>query len=125
MPHGDGVSGEQEKIIGRTKIDNVEIDDDDAPRKSHKSLTTIVDEQGVEHDILRDNMPFGSAGRGEFGTYFIGYSRRLWVIEKMLERMFVGDPPGMYDRLLDFSSAMTGATFFAPSRKALTALCNV
>jgi putative iron-dependent peroxidase len=117
--------GEQEKIIGRTKIDNVEIDDDDAPRKSHKSLATIVDDQGVEHDILRDNMPFGSAGRGEFGTYFIGYSRHLWVIEKMLERMFVGDPPGSYDRLLDYSTAMTGTTFFAPSRKVLTALCNV
>jgi putative iron-dependent peroxidase len=117
--------GEQEKIIGRTKIDNVEIDDDDAPRKSHKSLATIVDDQGVEHDILRDNMPFGSAGRGEFGTYFIGYSRHLWVIEKMLERMFVGDPPGSYDRLLDYSTAMTGTTFFAPSRNVLTALCDV
>jgi putative iron-dependent peroxidase len=115
---------EQEKIIGRTKIDNVEIDDDNAPRKSHKSLATIVDEQGVERDILRDNMPFGSAGRGEFGTYFIGYSRHLWVTEKMLERMFVGDPPGKYDRLLDFSVAKTGTTFFAPSRKVLTALCN-
>ncbi len=112
----------QEEIIGRRKIDNVEIDDDDAPRKSHKTLATIVDAEGVEHDILRDNMPFGRPGQGEFGTYFIGYSRCLWVIEKMLQRMYVGEPPGAYDRLLDFSTPQTGATFFAPARPTLQAL---
>ncbi|MFT3732146.1 MAG: Dyp-type peroxidase [Hyphomicrobium sp.] len=112
----------QEAIIGRTKIDNVEIDDDDAPRKSHKSLATIVDTNGHEYDILRDNMPFGRPGQREFGTYFIGYSRYLWVIEKMLERMYLGDTPGAYDRLLDFSTPLTGATFFAPARPALEAL---
>jgi putative iron-dependent peroxidase len=60
----------QEEIIGRTKIDNIEIDDDDAPRKSHKSLATIVDADGTEYDILRDNMPFGRPGRQEFGTAY-------------------------------------------------------
>ncbi|MCO5144890.1 MAG: Dyp-type peroxidase [Aquamicrobium sp.] len=114
----------QEKIIGRTKVDNIELDDDAAARKSHKSLATIVDAQGAEHDILRDNMPFGSPGRREFGTYFIGYSRRLWVIEKMLERMFVGEPAGAYDQLLDFSTARTGTTFFAPSRSTLARLAD-
>jgi putative iron-dependent peroxidase len=114
----------QEKIIGRTKIDNIEIDDDDASRKSHKSLATIVDADGNEHDILRDNMPFGRPGQREFGTYFIGYSRYLWVIEKMLQRMFVGDPPGAYDRLLDFSTPQTGTTFFAPSRPTLQTLAQ-
>ena len=112
----------QEEIIGRTKIDNIEIDDDDAPRKSHKSLATIVDADGNEHDILRDNMPFGRPGQREFGTYFIGYSRYLWVIEKMLQRMYIGDPPGAYDRLLDVSTPHTGTTFFAPSRPTLQAL---
>jgi porphyrinogen peroxidase len=106
---------EQEAIIGRTKSDNVEIDDDDAPRKSHKTLSTIDDGAGGELAILRDNMPFGRPGHGEFGTYFIGYSSRLWVIEQMLERMFVGVPAGAYDRLLDFSTAMTGSTFFVPT----------
>ncbi|MBA8878323.1 Dyp-type peroxidase [Phyllobacterium myrsinacearum] len=109
----------QEAIIGRTKIDNVEIDDDDAPRKSHKSLATIVDADGNECDILRDNMPFGQPGRQEFGTYFIGYARHLWVIEEMLRRMYVGDPVGSYDRLLDVSTPLTGTTFFAPARPAL------
>jgi porphyrinogen peroxidase len=114
----------QEEIIGRTKIDNIEIDDDDAPRKSHKSLATIVDSDGNEYDILRDNMPFGRPGQREFGTYFIGYSRYLWVIEKMLQRMYVGDPPGAYDRLLDFSTPRTGTTFFAPSRPTLQKLAQ-
>lgn len=114
---------EQETIIGRTKADNIELDDAPAAaQKSHKTLATIVDDQGTEHDILRDNMPFGSPGRREYGTYFIGYSRHLWVIEKMLERMFIGDPAGAHDRLLDFSTAKTGTTFFAPSRRTLKAL---
>ena len=113
----------QEEIIGRTKIDNIELDDG-ARRKSHKSLATIVDTEGNEHDILRDNMPFGRPGQGEFGTYFIGYSRYLWVIEKMLQRMYIGDPPGAYDRLLDFSTPHTGVTFFAPARPTLQALAQ-
>jgi porphyrinogen peroxidase len=110
----------QENIIGRTKADNVELDD--TGRESHKTLTTIVDGDGVEHDILRDNMPFGSPGRGEFGTYFIGYTRNLWVIEKMLANMFKGASAGRYDRILDFSTPMTGTTFFAPSYSMLKSL---
>jgi porphyrinogen peroxidase len=115
---------EQEAIMGRTKVDNIELDDDDAPRKSHKSLATIDDGAGGELAILRDNMPFGRPGAGEFGTYFIGYSGRLWVTERMIERMFVGVPPGAYDRLLDFSTAMTGSTFFVPTAGMLEALAE-
>jgi len=111
----------QESIIGRTKADNVELQDS-AAGESHKQLTTIVDAQGVEHDILRDNMPFGSPGRGEFGTYFIGYTRNLWVIEKMLANMFKGISAGRHDRILDFSTPVTGTTFFAPSYSMLKSL---
>ena len=113
---------QQEAIIGRTKLDNIELDDAASGQRSHKTLTTIEDENGDEHDILRDNMPFGSPGSGEFGTYFIGYSRRLWVIERMLQRMFIGDPPGLHDRLLDFSKPLTGTTFFALSASLLASL---
>ncbi|MFB2583628.1 Dyp-type peroxidase [Herbiconiux liukaitaii] len=113
---------QQERIIGRTKADNVELDDEPGERKSHKALNTITDANGVEHDILRDNMPFGRPGAGEFGTYFIGYARELWVIEQMLRHMFVGDPIGSYDRILDFSTAVTGSTFFVPSNDVLEAL---
>ena len=112
----------QEGIIGRTKADNIELDDAESGQQSHKSLTTIEDADGEEHEILRDNMPFGSPGSGEFGTYFIGYTAELWVIERMMERMFVGDPPGLHDRILDFSKPLTGTTFFAPSASVLARL---
>jgi len=105
---------EQEQIVGRTKLSDVELDDPVKPTNSHSSLTTIV-EGGKEIKILRDNMPFGNASKGEFGTYFIGDSRSPATIEKMLENMFVGRPPGNYDRLLDFSRAVTGNLFFVPS----------
>ncbi len=84
------------------------------PTYAHNALTKIV-EGGKEIKILRDNMPFGQAGQSEFGTYFIGYSRSPRTIEQMLQNMFVGKPPGNYDRLLDFSRAVTGNLFFVPS----------
>lgn len=112
---------QQEAVIGRRKLDNVELPDASSGQKSHKTLNTIEDDAG-EHDILRDNMPFGRPGSAEFGTYFIGYTRRLWVLERMLERMFIGDPPGLHDRILDFSTPHTGTTFFAPSATLLAAL---
>jgi putative iron-dependent peroxidase len=91
------------------------------PTSAHSALTTIV-EGGKEIKILRDNMPFGRAAHGEFGTYFIGYSRSPHTIEQMLENMFVGRPPGNYDRLLDFSRAVTGNLFFVPSLTFLEAV---
>ncbi len=112
---------EQERIIGRTKLDDVERDDAGG-RKSHRSLNTIVEADGTERAILRDNMPFGHPGRGEFGTYFIGYTRDLSVIERMIRNMFVGDPPGAYDRILDYSTPKTGTAFFVPSHDLLESL---
>jgi porphyrinogen peroxidase len=104
----------QERIIGRRKHDDIELDDSVKPTSAHNALTTIV-EDGKEIKILRDNMPFGRPGSAEFGTYFIGYSRSPRTIEQMIENMFIGKPPGNYDRLLDFSLAVTGSLFFVPS----------
>ena len=104
----------QEHIIGRTKVSDIELDDSVKPASAHNALT-IIEENGVEIKILRDNMPFGRPGHGEFGTYFIGYSRSPRTIEQMLENMFIGRPPGNYDRILDFSIAVTGNLFFVPT----------
>jgi putative iron-dependent peroxidase len=114
---------EQERIIGRKKLSDIELSDAVKPTSAHNALTTIV-EDGKEMDILRDNMPFGRPGHGEFGTYFIGYSRSPRTTEQMLENMFIGRPPGNYDRLLDFSRATTGALFFAPSATFLENLAD-
>jgi len=111
----------QERIIGRSKLSDIELDDSVKPTSAHSALTTIV-EDGKEIKILRDNMPFGHAAQGEFGTYFIGYSRSPRTIEQMLENMFVGRPPGNYDRILDFSRAVTGNLFFVPSATFLEAV---
>ncbi|MFB7112009.1 Dyp-type peroxidase [Streptomyces sp. NPDC056190] len=105
----------QEMVIGRRKLSDVELDDAVKPADSHVALTTIEDPDGTKHEILRDNMPFGTVGQGEFGTYFIGYARTPAVIERMLERMFLGDPPAAHDRILDFSTAVTGSLFSVPT----------
>jgi porphyrinogen peroxidase len=106
---------EQERVIGRTKLSDVELPGDAQPANSHVALTTITGPDGGQLQILRDNMPFGSPGRGEFGTYFIGYAATPGVTEQMLENMFIGNPPGNHDRILDFSTPVTGGLFFVPS----------
>jgi porphyrinogen peroxidase len=106
---------EQERAIGRTKLSDIELADDIKPANSHVALNTIVDENGEQQQIMRFNMPFGAVGIAEFGTYFIGYARTPAVIERMLTNMFVGNPPGTTDRVLDFSTAVTGNLFFAPT----------
>jgi porphyrinogen peroxidase len=113
---------QQERVIGRTKLDDIELDDAAQPDNSHVSLNTIVDENGVERDILRDNMVFGDAGAGEYGTYYIAYASHPAVTEQMLTNMFVGLPEGNYDRLLDVSSAVTGTLFFVPSQSLLDSI---
>jgi putative iron-dependent peroxidase len=114
----------QEKIIGRKKLSDIELDDSVKPTSAHNALTTITVD-GKEVKILRDNMPFGRPAQGEFGTYFIGYCRSPRPIEQMLENMFIGRPPGNYDRLLDFSRAVTGNLFFVPSATFLEAVADM
>lgn len=106
---------EQERAMGRTKLNDVEFPDEVKPANSHIALNTIVDENGDQQQIMRFNMPFGRVGAGEFGTYFVGYVRSPDVIEQMLENMFIGKPPGNHDRILDVSTAVTGNLFFVPT----------
>ncbi len=106
---------EQERAVGRTKLDDIEMPDDQKPADSHVALNTVVGEDGEERQIVRVNMPFGKIGADEFGTYFIGYARTPAVIEEMLQNMFIGKPPGNTDRILDFSTAVTGNLFFVPA----------
>ena len=114
----------QERIVGRRKLSDIELSDAEKPSSAHNALTNI-EENGRQLQILRQNMPFGRPGHGEFGTYFIGYSRTPRITELMLENMFIGNPPGNYDRLLDFSRAATGCLFFVPSVTFLDAVGEV
>jgi putative iron-dependent peroxidase len=124
MPRWNALSTEeQERVIGRKKLSDIELGDAVKPTSSHSALTTIV-ENGQEMQILRDNMPFGKPGHGEFGTYFIGYCRTPRTTEQMLQNMFIGRPPGNYDRILDVSRAVTGSLLFAPSATFLDNLAD-
>jgi putative iron-dependent peroxidase len=115
IPAWDAISvEEQERAIGRSKLDDIEMPDDVKPANSHVALNTITGPDGEERQIVRANMPFGNPGRGEFGTYYIGYAATPSVTEEMLVNMFIGKPPGNTDRILDFSTAVTGGLFFAP-----------
>ncbi|MET7984987.1 MULTISPECIES: Dyp-type peroxidase [unclassified Streptomyces] len=107
-------SDEQERVIGRTKLANTELPDDVKPADSHVALNTVIDEDGDERKIVRENMPFGTLGAGEFGTFFIGYARSPEVTEQMLRNMFLGDDRASHDRILDFSTAITGCLFHVP-----------
>jgi porphyrinogen peroxidase len=113
---------EQELIIGRTKLTDIELPDEVKPANSHLALNVITGPDGEERQIMRFNMPFGRVGAAEFGTYYIAYARTSALIEQMLANMFIGDPPGNTDRILDFSTAVTGALFFVPSGELLESL---
>ena len=113
---------DQERAVGRRKLENVELDDATKPVNSHVALNNIRDANDEELAIYRLNMPFGSLHDHHYGTYFIGYARDVRIAERMLTNMFLGDPPGNYDRLLDFSTAITGTLFFCPSVELLEQL---
>ena len=116
LPAWDALPIEQQELaMGRTKLSDLEMPDEIKPRNSHIALNVIEDENGEELQIMRFNMPFGRVGVGEYGTYFIGYASSPDVIERMLTNMFIGDPPGNTDRILDFSTALTGTLFFVPN----------
>jgi porphyrinogen peroxidase len=113
---------EQELIIGRTKLSDIELPDDVKPSNSHLALNVITGPDGEERQIMRFNMPFGRVGAAEYGTYYIAYARTSELIELMLTNMFIGDPPGNTDRILDFSTAVTGGLFFVPAAELLERL---
>ena len=116
---------EQELAIGRTKLSDLELPDEDKPPNSHLALNVIVGPDGEEQQIMRFNMPFGRVGADEYGTYYIAYARTSALIEQMLSNMFLGDPPGTTDRILDFSTAVTGSLFFVPAMEMLEGMADL
>jgi putative iron-dependent peroxidase len=102
---------DQEKVIGRYKLTDIEMPDNIKPSNSHIALANI----GDDLKIIRDNMPFGNISTNEMGTYFIAYASTFTTVKKMLNNMFIGSPEGNYDRLLDFSTPKTGTLFFVPT----------
>jgi putative iron-dependent peroxidase len=113
---------EQEAVIGRTKPDDQELADDVKPPTAHIARV-VIEEDGEELKILRHSLPYGTTS--EHGLYFVAYGRSPGPFRQMLERMILRDKNGDYDRLLDFSRAVTGAAFFVPSVELLSRLAEV
>ncbi|UYZ85444.1 Dyp-type peroxidase [Entomomonas sp. E2T0] len=123
MKDWNGISTEeQEKVIGRRKFNDIELSDEEKPANAHNAVTNIADDDGNELKVMRANMPFANPSKGEYGTYFISYASTFTTTERMLRNMFIGEPVGNYDRLLDFSTAVTGTLFFIPSPSLLSEL---
>ncbi|MFD1165972.1 Dyp-type peroxidase [Sphingobacterium daejeonense] len=112
-------TSEQEKVFGRYKQSDIEMTDEVKPKNSHSALTSITDADGNDLKIVRDNLPFSNPSKGEFGTYFISYANKFSTTHKMLENMYLGNPIGNYDRILDFSTPETGTLFFVPTQEML------
>ena len=105
---------QQEAAIGRTKLEDVEFADEDKAPDSHLALNVIEGPDGEERQIMRFNMPFGRVGSAEFGTFYIAYAKTAELIEEMLDNMFLGRGEAAHDRILDFSTALTGSLYFIP-----------
>jgi putative iron-dependent peroxidase len=108
----------QENVMGRSKLESIEMDDDVKPENAHIARVVIEDDKGEEMEILRHSLPYGD-GKGEQGLFFIAYTKNLAIIDNMLEHMFGTTGDGIHDRLLHFVTAVDGAYFFAPSEELL------
>jgi porphyrinogen peroxidase len=112
---------EQEAVFGRTKPDSVEMADDVKPATAHIARVEVDDENGEEIEIFRRSVPFGTIA--EVGLYFIAFSAELRRFDIMLARMFGTSGDGISDRLMSFTTPVTGSFFFAPSVEVLAAIC--
>ncbi len=106
---------EQEKVIGRKKYSDVELSDDVKPATAHNVVSKAHDADGNELKIVRANMPFSNPSKNEYGTFFIGYARHFSTTRQMLRNMFLGNREKHTDKLLDFSTPLTGCLFFVPT----------
>ncbi|MCU4377777.1 Dyp-type peroxidase [Acinetobacter haemolyticus] len=114
----------QEHVIGRTKLESIELDDDVKPENAHVARTVVEDDAGEEMEILRHSLPYGD-GKGEQGLFFVAYTNNLNIIDEMLKRMFGTTGDGIHDRLLHFTTAVDGAYYFAPSDELLAEILEV
>ena len=114
----------QESVMGRSKLESIEMDDDIKPENAHIARVVIEDDEGEEMEILRHSLPYGD-GKGEQGLFFIAYTKNLAIIDDMLEHMFGTTGDGIHDRLLHFVTAVDGAYFFAPSEELLEEVLDI
>lgn len=111
----------QEKVMGRTKADSIELDDEVLPEDSHVARTVLEDASGEELEIFRRNVPYGTVSN--YGTMFVGFSCEQPRLQRMLDRM-AGGEDGIRDALTRYTTPLTGAYYVVPSVEALGALAT-
>ncbi|GEO63963.1 Dyp-type peroxidase [Companilactobacillus nantensis] len=104
---------DQERAIGRHKFSDRELEDDEKLPNAHNVVSKDMKDD-VEHKIVRMNVPYSDPAKDITGTYFIAYTKDFSITNRMLEGMFTKS-----DRLLDFSTAISGTLFFIPSKVTL------
>lgn len=102
----------QSKVIGRSKMDDIELSDEEKPVWAHNAKSKVI-MNDVEQKMFRQNRPFGNAT--EHGTMFVGFAGNPDVLTTSIKQMITADKDGFYDRLLDFVQAKTGGMYFFPS----------
>jgi putative iron-dependent peroxidase len=103
---------QQEKVVGRTKEDSIELEGDEMPLDSHVSRTDVkVDGKAMK--IYRRSAPYGSVT--EHGLYFLSFACEIARFKIQLERMFGITEDGLYDKIIEYSKPLTSSYWFAPS----------
>jgi putative iron-dependent peroxidase len=105
-----GVRG-QERAMGRTKTDSIELPEDEMPPSAHVARTT-VQKDGDEQRIFRRNVAYG--GATDHGTAFVGFSQDRWRLHEMLRRM-AGATDRVRDGLTHWLTPLSGAYYTVPS----------
>jgi porphyrinogen peroxidase len=106
----------QEKVIGRTKAESIELDPQTPD--SHVART----DQEIFGNIFRRNMPYGTVT--DHGTMFVGFSPDQVPLSSMLDSMAgVGD--GVRDALTRYTKPLTGAYYFIPTTEAIRQFATI
>jgi putative iron-dependent peroxidase len=111
---------DQERVIGRTKPDSVQLRGDAMPANSHVSRADVSDADGNELSVWRRSVPFGTLA--EHGLIFVSFSADLARVQTMLDRMYGLADDGVRDALLDYTQAISGAFYFCPDAATLAGL---
>jgi putative iron-dependent peroxidase len=109
---------DQERVIGRTKPDSIELEGDAMPPDSQVSRTDVSSAK-----IYRRSAPFGSVA--EKGLYFLAFACDIGRFDLLLRRMYGVADGGIRDRLTVYSRPVTGSYWFAPSEEDVTGLFKV
>ena len=102
---------DQERTIGRTRADSIELSGDAMPADSHVSRVDAR-RDGVAQTLFRRSFPWG--GAVEHGLYFLAFAREASRFDFLLRRMFGAADDGVRDRLTRYSETLSGALWFAP-----------